>query len=580
MKKVILINILVFIYHPALWASETMHFSPVHITYHKDNSHSENIQIAPLTHVEFSIEGVADQKSVTVYFNQAVVYKKNQSDQNVSFTTDKKGKYSVSVEVCDLKNDCRKKKQGDIILYSTSGDGYPQLKRNDKRKNLVPTSNHNVILGYLNEWDIYARKYDVTKIPIEQLTHVVFSPAAICAPHSRLARHSPSTKKRLDIACNNENNFNMVIIDGWAAYTKKLPGITKKLPVKGLFGQLMSLKQTYPNKKIILSFGGWELSEPLALMNNPTYRENFVSSVMLFLSNWSFLDGIDIQWIRPSNTFMQTHNLTNDSLNSAFHLLTSDLRSAFDKNQSKKYELIASIETSKKQLNYMDYSVNDDVDYFMLRSFDFHGPWQHRIAHASSLYEFNNLGKNAKLTNPASNDYIEYGVKKLIENGVDTKKMILGLPAYGRAWRIPLKNKPSNSIKTKNMKLPTTELNGIYEPGRIEYKALADHIAAKEIKPFTNKKIKAAYAINREKGIFISYDSPYIARVKSDYVHHLNLAGIGLISISGDNGDLINAISETNNTQNTIHKSCYFDSYFKCLPSLKKYLTLRVFFKK
>lgn len=572
MKKISLINIFMIIYFPTLWASETMHFSPVHITYHKDNSHSENIHIAPLTHVEFSIKGIADQKSVAIYFDQAIVYEKNQSHQSVSFKTDKKGKYSVTVEVCDINNNCYKKKQGDIILFSTSGDGYPQLKRNDKRKNILPTSNHNVILGYLNEWDIYARNYDVTKIPIEQLTHVVFSPAAICAPHSRLAHYSPSTKKRLDIACNNENNFNLVIIDSWATYTKKLAGITESLPVKGLFGQLMSLKQTYPNKKIILSIGGWELSEPLALLNNPTYRERFVSSVMLFLSNWSFLDGIDIQWIRPSNTFMQTHNLTKDSLNSAFHLLTSDLRSAFDKNQSKEYELIASIETSKKQLNYMDYSVNDDVDYFMLRSFDFHGPWEHRIAHASSLYEFANAKEKNKLNRPIAKDYVDYGVKKLIENGVDTKKMILGLPAYGRCWRMPTQDQASVSNKTSSMKLPATELNGIYESGRIEYKALADHIDAKEIKPLINKKIKAAYATNYKRGIFISYDSPYTARTKSDYAHELNLAGIGLISMSGDNGDLINAISETNNTQNTIHKSCFFSYYFKYLSNIKNIL--------
>lgn len=108
----------------------------------------------------------------------------------------------------------------------------------------------------------------------------------------------------------------------------------------------------------MISLGGWyEGSEKYSDMaRNPTYRKNFVDSVIAFLQKYDF-DGLDLDWEFPGS---RLGDPTVDATN--FLQLVRELRTAFEPHG---YLLTAAMSPGKDKIDlaYHIKELNDLFDF-------------------------------------------------------------------------------------------------------------------------------------------------------------------------------------------------------------------------
>ena len=64
------------------------------------------------------------------------------------------------------------------------------------------------------------------------------------------------------------------------------------------------------------------------------------------------------------------------------------------------------------------------VDWVISMCFDFHGSWNNVTGLHSALYD------------PKRNVSTSYGIRSWIQAGVSPQKLVMGLPLYGRTWKL------------------------------------------------------------------------------------------------------------------------------------------------
>src|SRR5262245_41858725 len=109
-------------------------------------------------------------------------------------------------------------------------------------------------VGYFTQWGIYGRQFYVKNLDTSgtaaRLSHVNYAFANVSAEG-----------KCFEVNAAGEG-------DAWADYQWPVPaelsvdgsGDSWGEPLNGNFGQLLKLKQKYPNLKVLLSIGGWTWS--------------------------------------------------------------------------------------------------------------------------------------------------------------------------------------------------------------------------------------------------------------------------------------------------------------------------------
>ena len=121
--------------------------------------------------------------------------------------------------------------------------------------------------------------------------------------------------------------------------THHSPQYVKFIFASETFKQLVRLKSNFTNLKILLSIGGWTLSNQLVTASSTeTSRQTFVQSAVKNLRKWE-LDGLDVDWEYPDVALKEQYSsfllvLREFSvLRCAHHDLwfVQDLREAFEK---------------------------------------------------------------------------------------------------------------------------------------------------------------------------------------------------------------------------------------------------------
>src|SRR5262249_54207935 len=132
------------------------------------------------------------------------------------------------------------------------------------------------LVAYFTEWGVYGRKYHVTDIPADKLTHIIYAFARI-----------------------NEKG-ECALYDSYAAIDKFYPGDKwDKGFLRGNFHQLQKLKKKHPHLRTLIAVGGWTLSGPFSdVALTAKSRTTFARSCVAFLVKYGF-DGIDIDWEYP-----------------------------------------------------------------------------------------------------------------------------------------------------------------------------------------------------------------------------------------------------------------------------------------
>ena len=279
---------------------------------------------------------------------------------SASFKVQQGGRYQMQVQLCN-SDGCTASDAKEIMVADTDGSHLVPLNAPLKENNRPYANKSGKVVGsYFVEWGVYGRKFAVDKIPAQNLTHILYGFIPICGGDgiNDSLKEIDGSFQALQRACSGRADFKVAIHDPWAAVQMPQAGVSDfSDPYKGNFGQLMALKQAYPDLKILPSVGGWTLSDPFYFLGDKTKRDVFVASVKEFLQTWKFFDGVDIDWEFPGGSGANP-SLGNANDGETYVILMRELRAMLDElsaETGRSYELTSAISAGDDKIAKVDY---------------------------------------------------------------------------------------------------------------------------------------------------------------------------------------------------------------------------------
>lgn len=350
-----------------------------------------------------------------------------------------------------------------------------------------------VIMAYY----VPERDYQPEKVPVEKLTHIIYS----------------FTK----------------VIDGEMKFRDPAES-GKKLE------QLVLQKKRNPALKVMIACGGWGADGFSDMALTRESRQKFVSSAVAFIEKYQ-LDGIDIDWEYPGISGAGT--MARDEDKQHFTFLMQELREALDGIERPQVLTFASAGW-KRYYNYVELDeVMPVVDYMNVMTYDQVGGnspytghhtalgWitEEDMAGTPALAYFERrkeeMAKRGYLWEPRSAAKI---IDFCIRQGVDPAQIVIGAAFYGRAWKGV--HPGENGLYQKNGGAHIgwsgySQIRKEFEPDPA-YTRYWDDVA------------KAPYLFNPADSIFISYDDTVSVRLKTEYAIENKLGGIMFWQLGND----------------------------------------------
>jgi chitinase len=180
------------------------------------------------------------------------------------------------------------------------------------------------------------------------------------------------------------------------------------------------LKEKHPTLKLILSIGGGADSKTFdEITSNTTRLERMLSTARTLVDSLG-MQGIDIDWEHPSNE-IQAQQYT---------YLLARLRDALPSPQ---YLVTTAVPAGIWALKNMNLGeVSNFVDMINVMAYDFVGPFASidKSGHHAQL----RCPEGATDNSVASKTSGQAAMQFLLEKGVPRKKIVLGVPLYGRSF--------------------------------------------------------------------------------------------------------------------------------------------------
>lgn len=383
------------------------------------------------------------------------------------------------------------KQQPAVIEPSALTQRIPTPVRNENTASIVPNDGF-ITMAYFTNWSIYARNYQPTSVPGTKLTHVLYAFTDCKADGS------------------------VTLTDTWSDTDKHFPDDPWSDPpgnLYGCFGKLWKMKLQNRNMKILLSIGGWTLSTNFSqVAADKEKRANFVKTAIKLLNDLG-LDGIDIDWEFPTGP--------NDGKN--FLQLLTDCRAGLDAYMREKGETSPYLLTIAMSCGLPNYEkcplgeMSHLLDYFNLMAYDFAGSWDPITGHQAKLY------------GPAPSG--DAAVKDFIARGVPSKKIVLGMPLYGRSF-MNTENRPGAPYSGMG--------KGDWENGVYDYKSLP--LQGSQETNDLNAVATSCY--NPSTREWVTYDSAQVVQIKCEWIKEQNLGGAMFWELSSDKTDLAQSLVE------------------------------------
>ena len=288
------------------------------------------------------------------------------------------------------------------------------------------------------------------------------------------------------------------------------------------FALLRSFRSTNPNLTILVSVGGWLWStnfSDMALTRES--RAVFEDSVMQFLTRYD-LDGLDIDWEYPGMPGSGHPFRAEDKQN--FTSLLRELRQRFDasaRRGRRLYLTIAMGASDEVIANTEMQKVQRYVDTVNLMTYDFYvgGP---TTGHDAPLFH-----------NPADpkNVSAERSVDLFLQAGVPARKLVLGVPFYGRSW---------GEVASVN--------DGLFQSGKaakgvhFSYPDLPNLLATGFIRHW-DATASVPFLYNPQTQVFVTYEDPQSLAAKCRFVNQHHLGGVMFWEYFNDStGILLDAV--------------------------------------
>jgi len=330
---------------------------------------------------------------------------------------------------------------------------------------------------------------------------------------------------------------------------------------KGQYKAATGLKNFNAGLKVLLSIGGFgdtdDLEKYLEVLENIETRTKFVNSVHAVLNQFNF-DGVDLAWRFPEVKEKKDRNI----LSSAWHGLKKAVGVGVDDKWAEHRdqfvnlirELKAALRTDGKLLSlgvlphvnasayYDARNLCPQLDMVNLWTFDFRTPkrFKPQADYSAPLYYMYDR-------NPQQN--ADFHVKWWMENGCDASKINLGIPTFGRSWKLTTDSPPSG--------VPPILADGAGDEGTYSKikGTLAYYETCTRVVSPTNSKAPAtllrritdptkrlgtyAYRMpqkdkGEEEGFWLSYEEPETAAYKSAYAKAKGIGGVAVVDLSLD----------------------------------------------
>lgn len=195
---------------------------------------------------------------------------------------------------------------------------------------------------------------------------------------------------------------------------------TLSVPTPNYLRQLVNLKSYNPELKVIAAIGGWGMDGFSGAALTPTSRYKFARETNRIINEYG-LDGIDIDWEYPGISAAGIEARPEDREN--FTLLLTAIRDVIGTN---KWLSVAGIGDVAYTTNSADITaIAPIIDYFNLMSYDFTAG---EVGERGARHQANLYPSPLALAGFS----VDGMVKNLISNGMPSKKILLGVPFYGR----------------------------------------------------------------------------------------------------------------------------------------------------
>ncbi|RZC68226.1 hypothetical protein C5167_031484 [Papaver somniferum] len=267
-----------------------------------------------------------------------------------------------------------------------------------------------------------------------------------------------------------------------------------------------SLHSKTPSVITMLSIGGGDSSNRAdfaAMASSPSNRANFISSTIQVARRYNF-DGLDLDWEYP---------LTQAAMVNLGTLLT-EWRAAINEEAGRTgkprllltaavYFTPSAYILSSELTTYPAQAVRDSLDFVNLMCYDYRGDW-----------DTSKTGAHALLYDPSSQISTSAGIQAWINAGLPANKLIMGLPMYGRTW-----------------KLRDANVNGIGAPavgvgpggGVLTYADVVDFNGVSGTQVVYDARTVSMYSYRGTD--WVGYDSPTTIDVKVKYARDNRLGG-------------------------------------------------------
>ncbi|CAH0556931.1 unnamed protein product [Brassicogethes aeneus] len=336
---------------------------------------------------------------------------------------------------------------------------------------------------------------------------------------------------------------------------------------KGNYQHITELKRRFPGLRVLLSVGGGEDVSGEGSEKNMKYRtllesvENrlaFINSAHALIKQYGF-DGIDLAWEFPETKPKKIHGKVSGFFINLKHKIVGE--SVMDeKAEEHKEQFTALVREIRNNFRhdglmvtlsvlpnvnstvYMDpRQLAPNVDFVTIQAFDFFTPTRNpkEADFPAPLYE---------LIDRKTDENGDWQIRHWLSNGFPNNKIILGIPAHGRAWKL---TEDSGLTGVPPLTIDGPAEAGPYtgEPGLLSYPEVCAKIAnpqqlkagagthLRKVGDPTKRYGTYAYKLpdkNEEGGIWVGYEDPDTAGNKAGYAKAKGLGGLAIIDITMD----------------------------------------------